>query len=481
MREGGVFSWRFVAVVSLIACIAIEVLFNLLPIDYNTVLLFWFFPVSLLLFSQLYSSKGFTKHVEVKLLLAFLIWGIVTVVLNHSRAHMVDSYLWFAGACTVTFLCFGIGYAFGQEQAKRVLMWIITTMLISAVLLSLASLIAVFAKDFAAKFPSIFEDIDIAGGRLGIDAHPNRSSPAPALGIILAGILFADTKSVWKRVLLILTAIVCYIPLAQTVSRTAILGAGIAIAFEIILALRDALKGRLNVILRWGICVVAAAAVVLVFYKGANWTVQTCNAILAQEASAQTAAEPAALPETASQPALEATSEPQAPAQAQTPEATAAVISRDLSDADSFNGRTDIWLGVWNGIKQNPSIFAIGTGPWVASKVMAPYFPVNSPIGIFHNSMVGTLVAFGIPGLILAIAFLVLVAVSALRFSFGKKQVQPLAVRMLPGILLFAVAEGMMEDFLFAVNSLNIVWIWFLIAAGFIFRLSKPNQAQKPE
>lgn len=479
MREGGVFSWRVVAVVSLIACIAIEVLFNLLPIDHNTTLLFWFFPASLLLFSQLYSSKGFTKHVEVKLLLAFLIWGIVTVVLNHSRAHMVDSYLWFAGACTVTFLCFGIGYAFEQEQAKRVLMWIITAMLISAVVLSLVSLIAVFAKDFAAKFPSIFEDIDIAGGRLGIDAHPNRSSPAPALGIILAGILFADTKSVWKRVLLILAAIVCYIPLAQTVSRTAILGAGIAIAFEIVLALRDALKGRMHVVLRWGICVVAAAAVVLVFYKGADWTVQTCNAILAREASAQPVAEPAALPETASQPALEATSEPQAPAQAQAPEATAAVVSRDLSDADSFNGRTDIWLGVWNGIKQNPSIFAIGTGPWVAPEAMAPYFPANSPIGIFHNSMVGTLVAFGIPGLLLAVAFLVLVAVSALRFSFGKKQ--PLAVRMLPGILLFAVAEGMMEDFLFAVNSLNIVWIWFLIAAGFVFRLSKPEQAQKPE
>ena len=63
MREGGVFSWRVVAVVSLIACIAIEVLFNLLPIDHNTTLLFWFFPASLLLFSQLYSSKGFTKHV----------------------------------------------------------------------------------------------------------------------------------------------------------------------------------------------------------------------------------------------------------------------------------------------------------------------------------------------------------------------------------------------------------------------------------
>ena len=478
LRENGAFSWRFAAVLSLMGCIAIEVLFNLLPIDHNTLLLYWFFPASLLLFSQLYTSRRVTKNFEIKLLAAFLAWGVVTVFSNHSRAHMVDSYLWFASACAAIFLCFGIAYAFEQEQAKRVLMWIIVSMLIVAVLLSLLSLIAVFAKEIAEKFPSVFEGVSIAGGRLSIDTHPNRSAPAPALGIILAGILLANTKKGWKKALLILAALICYIPLAQTVSRTAILGAGIAIAFEIFLALRDVLNGRMHTILRWGICALAAAAVVIVFYKGADVTVQACNTILAQGAAAQTEALPEASSTAEQTPALPAaTSTTQEPSTLQTNETADAVVSRDLSDADSFNGRTDIWLGVWNGLQKNPDIFAIGTGPWIASEVMAPYFPAESPIGIFHNSLVGTLVSFGVPGLLLSLAVLAVAADGSLRLSFGKKQVQPLAVRMLPAVLLFAVAEGMMEDFLFATNSLNIVWIWFMIAAGFILRLNRTEQA----
>ena len=473
LREGGVFSWRFVAVASLIGCIAIEVLFNLLPIDHNTLLLYWFFPAALLLFSQLYVGKRFAQRIEIKLVLAFFAWGMVTVVLNHSRAQMVDSYLWFASACAAIFLCFGIAYAFEPTEARRVLVWLLVAMLISAVILSLVSLIAVFAKDVAQRFPAVFEDIDIAGGRLNIDSHPNLSAPAPALGIILAGMLLAGTKQSWKRALLLLCAIVCYVSLALTASRTAILGAGIAIAFEVFLALRDVLKKRMRAIFRWGICMVAAVVVVVVFYKGADVTVQACNALLAQQEAALPAAEEsvAALPEAAQQ-------ETAASTEAETAKTTDGVVSRDLSDVDSFNGRTEIWSGVWNGLLINPEILAIGTGPWVASGVMAPYFPANSPIGIFHNSLVGTLVSFGIPGLLLALALLALSALSALRLSFGKKNVQPLMVRMLPAILLFAVAEGMMEDFLFAATSLNIVWIWFMIAAGFVLRLTQTERAE---
>jgi len=44
---------------------------------------------------------------------------------------------------------------------------------------------------------------------------------------------------------------------------------------------------------------------------------------------------------------------------------------------------------------------------------------------------------------------------------------------MLPAMLLFTLAEGMMEDFLFAYTSLNIIWIWFMIAAGFVLRMVK--------
>ena len=79
----------------------ITVLFNLLPIDHNTLLLFWFFPVSLLLASQLYFGLRVMRYFEIKLLLLFLVWGCVTVVLNYGRAQLVDSFGWFASICIV--------------------------------------------------------------------------------------------------------------------------------------------------------------------------------------------------------------------------------------------------------------------------------------------------------------------------------------------------------------------------------------------
>lgn len=455
--ENGALSWRFVAVLSLMGCIAVEVLFNLMPIDHDTLLLFWFFPVSLLTLSQLYVQVRFTKHFEVKLLIAFLLWGAATIVLNFRRAQMVDSYGWFACICAAVFLCFSLPYVFDKATARRVLAWLAVVTVLAVVLLSLISMIAIYFKDIAEKAPSIFEGIDLGGGRLSIDNHPNRSAPAPALGVILSAYLFAVTKKSWQRVLVALCGVICFVPLALTVSRTAILGAGLALGYMAFLALKDALKGRVPQMLRYALCVMAAVIVTIGIYKGAEATAQLGTATLAS------------MDTVAVQSGEDAKGEE--------------VAERDFSDAEGFNGRTDIWLGVWGGLVENPEILAFGTGPWVAPDVMEPYFPAVASAAVFHNSLVGTLVAFGVIGLALALAFLVLVAVSALRLSFGKKHDQPLAIRMLPAVLLFAVAEGMMEDFLFANTSFNIVWIWFLIAAGFTFRLLKKDaeEAQKAE
>lgn len=448
IRENGVLSWRTLGVVSLMGCIAIEVLFNLLPIDHNTVLLYWFFPASLLFFSQLYFHEGITKHVEIKVFLAFLVWGVLTVVLNFRRLHMVESYWWFACMCASVFLCFSLPYAFDAKDTKRVLNLLAVVTLVVVTLLCVLSMIAIYAKDLAAKAPSIFEGIDIAGGRLAIDSHPNRSAPAPAMGVILAAYLFTAEKKVWRRVIFVIAALVCFVPLALTASRTAILGAGLALGYMAFLALKSALKGRVPQVLRYALCAVAAVAVLFAFYQGAEETVRLNNAAL-EQAAAQT-----------------------------DPQAAEAVVERTFSDAESFNGRTGIWRGVWNGLTENPQILAYGTGPWMSSEVMAPYFPDGSPVGIFHNSLVGTLVAYGVVGLLLALLLLVLVAVAALRLSLGRHS-HELAIRMLPAVLLFAVSEGMMEDFMFANLSFNIVWIWFLIAAGFTFRLLKPDAIQE--
>ncbi len=126
------------------------------------------------------------------------------------------------------------------------------------------------------------------------------------------------------------------------------------------------------------------------------------------------------------------------------------------------------------GLKENPDILLTGTTPIISGSVMAQYFPKNSPIGNFHNSFVASLVSFGIPGLAVILAFFVILAIQAGRLSFsGLKEKSSLGARMVPAILLFAVSESMMEVFLFVEFSLNVVWIWFMFAAGFVFRMQK--------
>ncbi len=462
LREDGAISWRLVALISLVGCIFCEVLFNLLPIDHDTLLLYWFFPAALLLASQLLFRQSIAKHIEMKLLLVMLVWSLATVVLNFYRAQIVDSYNWFAAVCTALFLCFSLPYAFEKEQLERLAKLLAKVTLIAVTLLSLVGLIAVFAEQVATKFPSIFEGIGIWEGRLGLDNHPNRSAPAPALGVIFSILVFKAEKRIWRRVLAVLCGVICFVTLALTVSRTAIIATGFAVGFITFILLREALRPRMRSLFRWSVCALAAVAVVLVIYQGALPVAMLANAAIDQQNEADV--ETQAIVET----------------QEEDP-SDEEIVERDLSDADSFNGRTDIWRGVLNGLIQNPKILAFGTGPAMASEVMAPYFPEGSPVGIFHNSLVGALVAFGVVGLLLILLLLVVIAVASLRLCFGKKEAYPLALRLLPAVLLYTVAESMMEDFLFSNLSLNIVCVWFMLAAGFVLRLTGKEKKTTPK
>lgn len=478
IREGGLISWRFLAVLSLAGCIAIEILFNILPIDHNTLLLYWFYPASLLTLTQLYYSVRFTKHAEIRFLLVYLCWMCLTVVLNHSRAHMEESYQWFACACTTLFLCFSLPYAFSKQTARRVMTALAIATVLAVSLLSIVSLIAIYFKEIAAKFPTVFEGISFYKGRLYIDSHPNRSAPAQALAVVLTGYLLAQSRKNWQRIVWILLGLLCFVPLALTVSRTAIIGAGLAVGFEVFVVLQETLRKKTRVFLRVAVCTIAACAALAIVYKGAELVGQANNAYLARTETAIAVQEEASVISTTEEPAASESTDSLTEEPAADESAAPEVVSRDLSDADSFNGRTDIWLGVWNGLLQNPKILAIGTGPLVAGDVMSPYFPIDSPVGLFHNSLLAVLVSFGVPGLLLTAVLLILVAVAAVKLSFGtRKNTEPLAMRLLPAILLFTLAEGMMEDFLFAYVSLSISWIWFMVAAGFVVRAAKREPA----
>ena len=68
----------------------------------------------------------------------------------------------------------------------------------------------------------------------------------------------------------------------------------------------------------------------------------------------------------------------------------------------------------------------------------------------------------------------VLLAIASAKLSFTNlKDADSLGVRLMPALLLFALPETMMEAFLFVEISLNVIWVWFLFTAGFVFRMQK--------
>ena len=467
-------SWQALALSSLAACIVFEVIRYVFPIGGETGLLYLFFPSSLMVLSLLVYTRHYLQYSEIKFIFAFFAWMCLTVIINHSRAHLIESYTWFNSLCVTTFLCFSFPYAYEKEASSRAFMIISITMILSVTFLSALGLLAVLFPRIIKSAPTLFSGFGIFESRLWLDNHPNRSAPFCAISVALAFISYIQIKNKFKRALILLCGVICFCALALTDSRTAIIGLSAAIGLVIFLFFNIKLK-KLNKLSRLVLCCIFACFAFFSSYKSAVLVKHGYNTISLYITSNKLAS----IEESGSDLQNTENSGSYNPENNEVSivEPSAVAASRDLSDIGTFNGRTGIWKGVMNGLMDNPKILLFGTGPAVASEVMSPYFPVGSPVGIFHNSLIGTLVSFGVLGLLFALVFFVIIAGAAIKLALRDlTNGESLGARMVPALLLLTVTESLMEDFLFANNGLNVTWIWFMISAGFVFRYLKADQ-----
>ena len=433
-------SWQLPAVLAFVCCIIISVFQYYSPSYSDLFMTAVIFPASVAVFALTLYTRPFIRYAEVKVLGVFFLWMVLGIFLNDWRLEKAFTNTWFYCTCITLFLCFTLPYAFDKETLKKALSIFAVAMLVCAALLSAAGLTIAFGgitiPESLAKVARIGIYVD---GRLWLIIHPNTIAPICGSAILLTGYLLTRTKKRLVRILLILGAFVCYCAMALTDSRTGFVSTALGLALEFFLLFNLTFAKIKRAGGRILLALAAAALCVGVFIVG----ISAVRSVYDHTAGA-------------------------ASAQAET------IADRGLEDADSFNGRTAIWAGTFKGLKKNPSILLTGTTPIISGKVMGPYFPKGSPVGNFHSSYVASLVSFGIPGVLMLLAFFVLLAVSSARLSFTKMlDKDSLGTRLIPAILLFAVAESTMEVFLFVEFSLNNVWIWFLFAAGFVFRMQK--------
>jgi O-antigen ligase len=214
----------------------------------------------------------------------------------------------------------------------------------------------------------------------------------------------------WIAALYLAGAFVMLIALAMTNSRATTIstwiGSGIALAAVLQKRIREYVRKEW---LRWAVSLLLVIAVTAVGLLGTNGLRHGVNAALqrggagalvssanAETAEAETEAAEAAIQETAA-----AEEEP------------AYIAERDYFSS-YLSGREDIWQGALEALKKRPSLLITGTSIHYVMTDLNLLTPMPD-VSHLHNQFLQTLVATGVFGLLLFIAFLVIAIWASIR------------------------------------------------------------------
>ena len=456
--------WKILAAIAAAFTIAVSLYRCMDTLHSGAIVAYLLYTLSIGFLALLIYTRAYIRYPEVRLLGAFLIWTFIVILLNVNRVEGVLSSDWFHSLCVTCFICFSLPYAFeAAEQKTLVSVLALITVLFSAAL-------SAFALFYVARGRIIDAHPGVEGilgigqdGRLWLFCHPNAAAPICGSGVILSAYIFFTTPRNRLRFALVLPFLVCIAALALTDSRAGILATTLALGTEAFLVLCARSFALVKPLFRILLAVALSIVIMGLFYQGNAWIRRGYNSYISSRQTVSVASDDATADGT---PAKDntATAQPQA----------MAVSSRDLSDFSDFNGRTEIWAATFRGLSENPSILLTGTTPLIAGETMNVYFPANAPYGNFHNSFIAVLVSFGLPGLLFILGLVVFLVVRSVRLVIrGIFDTNYLHARLITAMLIFTLAESMMEELLLVDGMPSIVWVWFMLAAGFTFQFAR--------
>lgn len=144
-------------------------------------------------------------------------------------------------------------------------------------------------------------------------------------------------------------------------------------------------------------------------------------------------------------------------------------------DVATFNNRTGIWKASFQALKDNPVLLVRGT-----THISRAVEAAGNPFGILHthNAWIEMLMAFGVPGLLMALVFTVLALWCIFRILFRpQRDMVQVCVALLSGCMLVA---GILEPFLFTSYIYCHFYpvIFFLCNGYLLLWQKKPETAQ---
>ena len=465
----------------------------LLPVqnyDIHTLHFTFFLCIAPVLVAAVLYYRRLQDGLEYKLLLLYWLWFWFSRALNGSPLLDHDFRIFFDLSLMIPFFAFGS--ALTKAERHRFLDWL------SAVFGGFYFIFGLIAL-YAFLHRSMYE-IPMMG-EIGIireasyarisffGIHPNTSGYWYLISLFLMIYQFFHCKRKLWRIPILLSAALDLVIIAITYSRSVRLCMAMAFALLAAVLLLRALQKR-PCFLRMSIAFLGAVLVLVASYEGsglcadvlATLSYEITDMRPASESAEQSVTEEAELADGGISVHLTQLS-------SEKNELPGAVnlrdglvqsdprpTSGDLNDLSS--NRIEIWRAAFQAITMNPSVLWRGQFcddvMTVTHSIMGPDVPGGPPLH-FHNALLQILMTTGLPGLILASAFLLLVFCKAFRSLFCSRI--PLDDRLLTLPVLTVLPRIMLEATLF--SDTNVRTLFFFLMCGMTIGFTREYRQRK--
>lgn len=489
-------------------------------------------PVYQMIYSLLYVAMtactlrcaAFRNDVGCKLMTLCTLWILLSCAVHtfdERETYQLSAYL--MSVLFAFFVCYPMAIVQAPDKARRALDAVSTVYLLLIFGLSLTGLYATLTGTVVPSLagpgfiPAIYES-----DRLTLFCYPTAAGTLCCLALLNGLYLVAQAKFKWCKALCILAMLVIYAAFSLTDSRTsgaffaACLGAFFYLVSDSRLPVRRALPRF------FASCCIALLIACLSFFgmrlsaKGilsiaAAPSAEVAAFMEAADESAAPAAEAADSDVPASEVPTEAPSAPSALAAqpdgenlpvSDAADGTAVLLPEandpGVSDAansepsgspeeesggvralfenlSTLQGRTYAWEGAIRALQSKPALLLLGSSPLRVMDEVSPYITQlfgGVSFAHLHSIFFQTLVAYGLPGLMLFGAITAYLLYHALRLFFLGRDTCTIAERSLCLLLFFCLAVDLLETFLSFSDATKHSNPLFFLAAGYVVRLS---------
>lgn len=333
--------------------------------------------------------------------------------------------------------------------------------------------------DEAIRIAEEAQDTGVLRSLSFFSVHRNTSAAWLMVALFLAMVQLLTTPRKWLKCLLGAFAVLMYAAIAMQHCRSVCVAASVGLGLLSILPVKDRIPFRRRAV-RAACVGIAAAAVMLLAYKGFGLCNAVVDCIALPPAVSQSSPEPAGeLPEAPRQPAeavpespvqQEAPAEqpavPEIPAgQPAAPETGVSDNRNFLRDLMTLTMRTEIWAASIRTTLKSPASLFLGQPEGEIVENLQKFGGLSREVAHTHNTFLQLLSLSGLVGLGIMAAFVCLQLFSAVRIFLGNQQP---AGKILAVLLACLLLYGMLEP-LFSYDTL-FSSVCFMLTAGILGR-----------